>query len=220
MKTALRPAFETPLLCPDLFDWEFRTLAEKRVWFGKFVEKLVAALTQAQVLAVDGRCEICPDLRVSDTVFIETKSCGRSGQFIVYDWRREKETRFEAAGNTMLYAVVAHDIRAHDVKSWMGLVRAFAAKPLRCAITAHDEMASCLVGEPQTFNHIIDRGHGYSRTGYVGGGWRVRFDKFETVAGNAREAVAVVDKVPITVRMSVSTRAASKLQTISNDCPP
>lgn len=215
MKVARRAATEAPLLCPDLFDWEFRTLAEKRVWFGKFVERLVAQLTGAQVLAVDGRCDICPDLRVSDTVFIETKSCGRSGQFIVYDWRREKESRFEAEGNTMLYAVVAHDIKAHDVKTWMGLVRAFAAKPLRCTIATHHEMTACLVGEPRTFNHIVDRGHGYTRTGYVGGGWRVRYDGFEAVAGHSVSALAEVDGVQLAVDLCVSAQAGPKLQTIS-----
>jgi hypothetical protein len=166
-------------------DRRFKTVAEKRTFFGKACECVVASLVGAGRLVIDGRRDVCLDLlHVPSSTYIESKSCGESGRFIVYEWRKKKEHRFIQQRHAISYAVVRHHVRSDAFNTWRELIQCLASHPLECTIADYDEMTSCLEGEPKKFNHISERNmkHGSVRGEYSAGGWRVSYAKFRNLA--------------------------------------
>lgn len=173
---------EQLMLLPEFSGPVFKTMAEKRVYFGSVAELIAMKVLGAQQLQIDGRCEICPDLIVlrNQTVaaYAEVKSCGLTGQTIIYKWRHDKEKQFaEEVDVPFVYVVVSHEVVAEKCRTWRELLKAFTISPITVKVLSIHDISGVIesMGPEKQLNKRYDRNHGSCRSGYVGGGWRVRF---------------------------------------------
>jgi hypothetical protein len=85
-----------------------------RTWIGDFFEQATAAVTRGIRLKTDCSADICPDIKISDSVYIESKSVGINGSLIVYDSRLQKDKNFVARGVSLYYCFWQHNFHIHD----------------------------------------------------------------------------------------------------------
>ena len=93
------------LLLFDLGPKLITSLGAVRWEVGEYFEDLTAQHTGAVRLKTDSRCDVCPDLGISDTRYLEVKGMGKSGRVILYRGGGEKYTRFVSQGNELTYFV-------------------------------------------------------------------------------------------------------------------
>lgn len=56
-----------------------------RTWIGDFFEAATAAITGGVRLKTDCSADICPDIKISDRLYIESKSVGINGSLIIFN---------------------------------------------------------------------------------------------------------------------------------------
>lgn len=154
-----------------LFSVPIKSIAAIRNICGEFAELCTSKQTGAQRLKTDSRAAICPDLRVSENVWIESKSAGSSKCVIVYQHRHQKESEFVLLGNSLFYWVWSHRSRFGDLTS-VEEVRQRWAGGLECLYVIGFPSLSRMLQSPT----MVLNSHYYSnhrKDSFRGYGWKV-----------------------------------------------
>lgn len=200
-------------LFPELIGQEFKTEAEKRVFFGSAAEKITnAALKGTKRIRIDGKADICPDLVLVDPSggkkgYIEVKSCGKSNQFIVYERRHNNEVRFvNECKLPYLYAILSHNAVASKSTDWHSLLKCIAEGKIELKLLTLSDLSEIVMGIPVSLlNKNLTRNSGSIRTGYAGRGWRVKYKQISPA--RTLEHRVTVDSISFDLKILPTARA-------------
>ena len=102
------------------------TMGVARQVTGDFFEELTAACTRGTRLRTDCTADICPDVLLSNNVFVEVKAAGVSGSVIFYQDRHLNSTKFAATSKLVLF-FWHHKFKTSNALSVAELKRGLAA---------------------------------------------------------------------------------------------
>jgi hypothetical protein len=115
-------------LWPDARDKPIKCMAATRNLCGDFFEQATAAALGAVRLKTDGTAEVCPDLRIDLTTYLESKSVGATGASIIYASRMRKDLRFCREHEACIwYCLWHHKVKVTDLRTVRELYRHLAA---------------------------------------------------------------------------------------------
>lgn len=153
-------------------------MAETRNLSGEFFEVASAAMVGGTRLRTCGTSDVCPDVRVSPGLYVESKGSGRNGAVIVYEHRKAKDESWTRQHRArLLYAVWNHAARVEGV-AWVSELYDRLVANLRdvILIPSSDLYAHCIDGTSRVLNTkgpYNGRGNGYGGPDYKTG-WTVR----------------------------------------------
>lgn len=154
-----------------LFSVPIRSVATIRNICGEFAELCTSKQTGAQRLKTDSRAVICPDLRVSENVWIESKSAGSSKCVIVYQHRHQKESEFVLLGNSLFYWVWSHRTRFGDLTSVDEIQQRWASG-LECLyVIGFSALSGMLQSPTMVLNSYYYSNH--KKDSFRGQGWKI-----------------------------------------------
>lgn len=142
-------------------------LAACRSYVGDFFEELTVNTFGGQRLKTDSTKDICPDIQIRDTTFLESKSVGCSGAIIVYESRLMKDLAFVAEGNTLYYIFWQHNCRITDGMKLGALRDALAVSVKSVTVVPLEKLRQSL-----TTLKVLNAKHtarGYGSHGYTSG---------------------------------------------------
>ncbi len=121
-----------------LWDWvgnvHFTHWAQTRHATGQFAEELIVKLFGGNLMKTDGQADICPDVELSKTDYLEVKSVRSIGQGIIYEHILDRAQRFVRRNRVKLrYCFVVHDTKPTDSPDLFALRREMAAN-IKCVI--------------------------------------------------------------------------------------
>jgi hypothetical protein len=169
-----------------LFDTKkIKTLGHARYVVGDVCEKVIAERTGATRLRTDSTADYCPDLKVSETQYLESKASGNTKRVIVYIHRLWCDRRFVDAHNVNLdYWVCQHDVKIekliHQVDSIDEFEEVVRQALYRIVVVPLPKLETLLLNTPtrRLNTRCIKTGPnegmilGYGKSGY-GVGWDV-----------------------------------------------
>ena len=91
-----------------LFDKGIGSLGSVRYLVGEFFEVLAQKLFGGERLKTNPQCDICPDIKFSETQFAEVKGCGLNHNVIMYYERCRKYDRFINQFKNQVYYILFH----------------------------------------------------------------------------------------------------------------
>lgn len=126
------PATRQPGAQLALWDWvgnvQFTSWAQTRNATGDFVEEATKQLLGGDRMTTDGMADICPDIKLSEREYLETKSVGLGRQGIIYEHIHDRTVRFIRRNRVRLsYVFWIHTLRAKDHTDLFALRREMAA---------------------------------------------------------------------------------------------
>lgn len=173
-----------------LWDWvgdrPLHTMAQSRTFCGDFFEEATAVLTTASRLKTVND-HVCPDLRLSRSVYFEVKSVGRSNDGIVYQHRLVKErTMIEKEAADIHYVFWRHKASVKEHDSLHKLRAALVEHLIEVIMIDHTTLHAMLVNRPTKMMNYSNRTAkgdllGYGINGY-GIGWSIRMNELRALA--------------------------------------
>jgi hypothetical protein len=157
-------------------DKTFKSIAAVRNWAGDFFEEATHALTGAVRLKTDGSCDVCPDLKLRDKVYLESKCVGQSQSAIIYDHRFARDEKLVAhEGGEMFYCFWHHDLECNGCRTLFELRAGLATHVETLIVVKLEQLAALLKTRPiRTLNASYETRTGiplgYGSNGY-GRGW-------------------------------------------------
>jgi hypothetical protein len=175
-------------------DKPFISMAQTRNWSGDFFEEATGRLVAGVRLKTHGGAEVCPDVRVGDNVFVESKGAGKNGAVIVYDARMAKDIHWTAErGASLFYCIWHHNADCITDKPSMRELRRKLAISVRYVllIPLADLAARCVPEKKRVINSKPARkGQGFGGRGYRDG-WSMRLADFRAGCGEPCEVGGV-----------------------------
>lgn len=166
----IKPHAPQEELWPELTDKRFFSVAQTRTYCGDFYEEAARVLFKAERHQIDGRADICPDLSIGGTHFLEVKSLAYGCAGMVYAERLRRDRKLVREHGKLTYVFFVHKApldykgRIVDAKT-LGKLRATLAASLHSviAIPFKDLMPALSKLGPKTMNY---RASGKPMPGY------------------------------------------------------
>lgn len=177
ISTAREPDLQLPLFEGMGYEDRVCTVAACRNYMGDAFEELTAIITGGTRLKTDSTKDVCPDIKIDERTFLESKSIGCSGAVIVYESRLAKDLAFaESHGIELFYVLwrhgckIAEGVRLGDLRTEaMNRVKGVIIIPL-------SDLKSILSDLPVTVLNAKHKARGYGSMGY-NNGWRVPYSR-------------------------------------------
>lgn len=171
------PGFRDTSTQLPIWDWvgniQFTHWAQTRHATGDFAEELVVKQFGGRRMTTDGQADICPDVELSKTDYLEVKSVRAIGQGIIYEHIIDRAQRFVRRNRVKLrYAFVIHDTKPKDSPDLFAL-RAEMATNIKAIILVPFET---IVGLTQTLKMEVMNYRSKAKSGKPDEpmpGWRI-----------------------------------------------
>lgn len=193
-----------PMLWAGAGDFSIRNFAATRNLVGDLCEEMTAAAFGVTRLALDGRCDVCPDLLAAPGVYLECKGVGPTGRMIVYGHRHAKDCEWTREYGARLYYVVwHHGVRPSELHTWHALRAAMVAGVREVLVFSNAELAGLVAGKPQVVLNTKSRTRdgkslGYGKAGY-GVGWNLYLTRLRGICRlHGRWPLELADAGPAT----------------------
>lgn len=168
-------------------------IASSRNFCGDFFEEATAVLFGGKRIRTDGTKEVCPDIFLGDGRYLEAKSVGCSGAFLVYESRLAKDEAFIAAhGAELSYVLWRHRYKLVEGTTLADLRDGCARTTVEAMIIPLAVLAPILHAAPIIVLNKAQKRRGYGAKGY-NNGWRMPYNVL------ARQAPMAEVMEPITV---------------------
>lgn len=157
---------------------------ETRWATGEFFEEAVAEACGGKRLRTDASADICPDVKIAEGLFAESKAVGRTGSVIFYEGRYLKDRDFMATtGHKIIYWFWRHQYPVLTAQSYGELRAGLAASLTELVIADADLLYRAVDGKPTRQVNSGQTaaggrlGYGNAAKGY-GIGWTLRLSFF------------------------------------------